>query len=1620
MTVNLNNQMMPLDVIAFLKVLKNSGVLVSEMKGELKVAVSKNSKVDPALIEEIRNNKIEILKFLKDNTQSSLSDHHTDIIAVRSRDMAGQAKSPLSFQQERIWFLNYLHGGSEAYHIPVVLKIDGKCDSRRIEDSFRALISRHESLRTVFLEEGGQVFQQVIDGQFWSLRYTKRDNEFSETQLNEYIDELVLFPFDLSRDYMIRAELIELSKNDFRLILIVHHIACDGWSMLLLMKEFLSIYNLEKQTGEYPFTPVEISYTDFAVWQRQRFGDTHVNDSETYWVKYLDGIKYLELPTDYQKTNNASNVGESILLKIDSSLHNQLVEFSKEESATLFMVLLSVFKVFLFKYTGQSDIAIGTVMANRNNPDTHPLVGFFANTIVARSNIKPNETFKSYLAQVKNTVLEVADNQSFPFEKVVEISGVERNLSYNPMFQVAFLMQDIDVKKKFQVNDASITIEHYHSKRSKFDLSFEALLMDSDLYIRIEYNKNLFNKGTVKRMSGYYTRLLESLSANSNQIIEDISLLDDNDTESLKDILSNTQKVKETDGDSIISLFERQVRFRPDRIAVECDGMGITYTELNSRANQLANYLRQKGVEANQLVPVFIDRSVDMVVAILAILKSGGGYVPIDVTYPKERIDYILKDTNACIVLTTYLYKDLISHENVKDIIVLDECDHLLRKFSGSNLDIHIEGNSAIYVIYTSGSTGYPKGVLNEHNGVLNRLLWAIEYFAVIDSDVFLQKTTYCFDVSVWEIFCPILTGCKLVLAKTGEQSNPQYIKDVIREKKVTILHFVPSMLEAFLSDNNTDDCSSVTRVLCSGEHLTPSVINAFKKKYNFIKLYNLYGPTEAAIDVTCWEVPQQNEVSFTCIGTPISGVHLYILDKNRCPVPMGIPGELYIGGIQVARGYLNSPDLTVNTFIKNRMEDKLSPVLYATGDIVSLNGDGSIKCIGRKDDQVKIRGYRIELDEIKERILQSRLVKQAVVLVKKNSHDQLICFVVLKEAKEKKDLIKYLQDTLPAYMIPGIIVALDSIPFTANGKIDKDSLLKYNVSPHGNTDSLTDDPITNVIKGIWEEVLGIEGIGLHSNFFEVGGDSIMTIRIVNKIRNIGFDIQAKDIFTSQTIASLAATIRSREKNKIAKKDITLRGQCGLLPIQQWFLNNQPPEYLSHFNQSVLLEVKKNIPHSILENALTILVNYHDALRFKYERTERNWAQYYNSGSKLDLVTENLSSIENTSELIFKMSALCDGWQQSLNIYEGKLIQPVLFLTNNTFTNNRLLIIVHHLAVDAVSWHIILEDIEKLLNVLVQNETVSLIGKTSSYRDWYDKITDYYTSEVLVLQKDYWYNVARNNYKLNYDYNVFNDPIKIKHTSVYETNLGKDKTRQLLYDVSRAYQTEINDILLTALTMALCEWTDRGHVVIGLESHGREAVFIDEDVSHTVGWFTTLYPLLLNKVSDGKLSSWMKSIKEQIRKVPDKGIGYGVLKYVLGESGLVDDAPFEIMFNYLGQSDTIINRSNFFSRASEPIGVNVNEELHVSAKVTINCIIKDEDLVFSYRYSNKHFQQNTIEGLAAAITEKLKMLIDHCVNIKPSRKGATPSDYGLGADVSYSELDKFLQDGSENDIIMEF
>ena len=1044
---------------------------------------------------------------------------------------------PLSFAQQRLWFLDLLEPNSPFYTIAASLHITGSLHVAALEQSLSEIVRRHEVLRTTFTMHGDHAVQTnnpsrtfplpTIDLSLLTQQQEALTEDLSRAEAQR--------PFNLAQGPLMRACLLRLSASEYRLLLTLHHIVCDGWSLGILLRELSTLYQAFSTAQPSPLPALPLQYADYTLWQHQWLHSDSLLSQQAYWLQHLSNApSVLQLPTDHPRPPLQSFQGAHHRFSLPLALCEDLKALSQREGTTLFMTLLAAFSVLLLRYSGQEDILIGTPIANRQHSQLEALIGCFANTLVLRVDLSGSPTFLQLLARIRETALDAYAHQDFPFEQLVETLAPQRSLSHSPLFQVVFALQNAPAT---ELNLTGLTlkpVEVIDVGTARLDLILNMSETPQGLKGRFEYNTELFEAATIERMANHLQQLLHSAVADPTRHLTNLPFLTEVERIQLLVDWNATEQPYMYDV-CIHELFEAQALRAPDAIAVVYEEEQLTYYELNQRANHLAHYLQRRNVGPEVPVGVCLPRSLDLIVSILAILKAGGAYVPLDPAYPSERLSFMLRNCRSPLLLTRQSLPTVLTDQHTSSLY-LDSEAQAIASTPDNNLSSQVCSQNPAYVIYTSGSTGQPKGVIVSHQAIANRLLWGQMACQLTPLDRMLHLASLSFDIAIWEIFGPWLVGARLVLAQPMGYLDNDYLISLLREQQITIAHFIPAVLHLLVEQEKLADCRNLRLVLYGGEASSPELPRRLLARLD-THIQQFYGPTEAAINATCWQCENKESADQASLGKPIANMHVYVLDPSGQPVPIGITGELFLGGVGLARGYLGQPGLTAERFVPHPWSSEPGARLYRTGDLVRSLPDGSLTFVGRVDNQVKLRGYRIELGEIEATLCLHPSVHGAVVLLREDipGETRLVAYVMTNRQASHlstSDLRRFLQEQLPDYMIPSVFMLQEDFPLNANGKIERRLLLApENLHPELETSYLAPQTATErIIAPIWQEILHVQRVGTQDNFFDLGGHSLLIVRVQSKLQEAFHrDISIVDLFKYPTIGSLATYLNQEQ-----------------------------------------------------------------------------------------------------------------------------------------------------------------------------------------------------------------------------------------------------------------------------------------------------------------------------------------------------------------------------------------------------------------------------------------------------------------------------------------------------------
>ncbi|MCV6637686.1 amino acid adenylation domain-containing protein [Candidatus Albibeggiatoa sp. nov. NOAA] len=1595
---------------------------------------------------------------------------------------------PLSTPQKEIWFHQMLYPQAPLYNIGGYMLIEGEINTERCEQAVNLLIQKHDVLRITLQPRADDIPLQSIANE---LKITLPQQDFSTTDnpeqaAQDWMQQRFKQAFDLHNPPLFEFTIIKVSEQRFYLFNKFHHLLVDGWSIALLDQSFIQLYTelSNEQTPEI-HAP---SYLDFIDNDRAYAESNQYQKDTHYWRD-----KYQSLPEPLFESNNQLKdrlpPSECRTVWLPRAFYNQLETFAKAHKSTLFHVMLAATYVYFTRTHRREELAIGMPVLNRSKAAFKQTAGLFVGVSAAWFQLGSELSFSELLQGISKTLKADYRHQRFPISDLNRAVGIHKTQR-----QQIF---DVQLNYAKQAHQTQLAGSHTQSmilspQQEQIPLAIAIWEFHADEAVQLDFTYNLayFNPAEIKCIQTRFITLLEAVLAQADAPIHTLPLLSAEEKNRLQ--LWNQTDTDYSKDQTIVDLFEQQVLKTPDAIAAVCPAQNtqLTYQQLNQQANQLARHLQTLNVQAETLVGICMERSLEMLVGLFGILKAGGAYLPLDPAYPRERLALMLEDAQAPVLLTQSSLQSILP-ETQAHRVYLDQQN--FSDYTTDNIQTAIQPEHLAYVIYTSGSTGRPKGVAIEHHNLASLLAWSKSVFSEDDIAGQLLSTSLNFDVSVFELFVPLSRGGQLIVV-----DNILALGDLSDDAGIVMINAVPSALRELIKIKPLP--ASIKVVNLAGEAIPAQLVQDLYQMPQVDKVFNIYGPTEDTVYATCTLMSRDPNEKVT-IGKPIDNAKAYILDKHLQRLPIGVAGELHLGGAGVARGYLHRPELNAEKFIPDPFSESPNARMYKTGDLACFLPDGNIDYLGRIDNQVKIRGFRIELGEIETVLNQHVDVHEVVVIPQDMStgHPHLVAYIVsnllpdrvayqhpcyiesqgqklhfetvdicsgglclhgddlpfeigqqfnlqlqlpfeaeisrlnsevrwkrgaevglmfhlnpevqtqldqsVRDLLEKNGIMSMLQrtltqrlrehlkDKLPNYMIPSAFVLLQSLPLNPNGKVDRRVLSQISVSHKLSEDRFV-APKTqaeNSLTKIWAEVLNRPKVGIEDNFFELGGDSIISIQIVSRARQMGLELGPDQLFEYPTIAELAK--HAKQTTSIQTEQGILTGELPLTPIQHWFFQQQLPE-AHHFNQAVLLQVSPQLDAEHIEQILQHLLQHHDALRLNFQFTDQSIKQWFagiNDISELFSIYDlsDLNSTEQTQQI----KTMADQLQTSFDLQQGALLRMALFKMGDE-QPNRLFIVVHHLAIDGVSWRILLEDFVQIYQQLNRDEAINLPPKTSSMRQWAKQLGNYALSDEV------------NPASWQIDKPIASLPLDNPTPPKVQIALDAQYTQALLNDVPQAYRTQINDVLLTALAQSVAAWTGEEHVLIDLEGHGREDLFSNMDVSRTVGWFTSLFPVHLDLTGiSQQLGSALKAVKEQLRSIPNKGIDYGALKYLHPESALSDAPKPQISFNYLGQFQQF-NQAPFLGLADEDTSLTRGASNPMAHLIEIDAFINDGELCLEWNYSAAHFQAETIQRVAHDFIQALQDLISHCQ--LPTSRSYTPSDFPL-AQLQQTQLDEFIE-----------
>ncbi len=1492
----------------------------------------------------------------------------------------------LSPMQEGILFHSLMTPDKEIYHNQICIPLTGKIDRQRMEESLTCLISKHAILRNCFISDINGIYKQVVlANRTVKMDYYVLDDlreEEQEEKLEEILKEKRESLIDLAKTPLFGLSLFKIREDQYKLIIQFHHIILDGWSMNLVLNDLFHIYQSKSKKKQIKMDKI-YPYSNFIQWLNTKEKEKALN----YWNEYLCDYETKAIIPRYTKNRSGSEGNyKKYDLVIDKEMTQYIGDIASKNKVTRGSLFEAAWGIILQKLNQTEDVIFGVVSSGRPEELTGAdvTVGLFITTLPLRVKKQDGMTI---LNLIQNVQTEHMNSQQFSYISLNDIQS-QSNLK-GELIDHLFVYENYPIKDTVQNGEGCDfvlnreEIKAYERTNYEFNVT---VLPGEETVVEITYNSNLYADYLIQQIGTSYHLILEQILADINMPVSEIELVGPKDKKFWMNEFNDT--FVEDKYQNVVEWFEDTVEKNSNRIAVLDGERSLTYKELNQMANVIAyKVLERKEKGVDNFFGVLCTRSIEAVAVILGILKAGATYIPFDTQWPSDRIEYILEVTNCKMVFvnsTDVSCPEGIAVYNLNELSLEHACNE--------NPGVILSGDSLAYSIFTSGSTGKPKGVLIQHKNLLSYASFACRHYTFSKEDSVALFTSLAFDLTVTSLFCLLLTGGSVVIYQADQYNEAGLIYQVIEEGKTNILKLTPAHLNLLAEKKFSK--FTIEKIIVGGDILYQKDCVSLIENYGVVKIYNEYGPTETTVGCVVHEYDKDKDLEADVpIGIPADNVKVCILDKDGKLLPKGIAGELMIAGSGVGAGYYQNSALTEKSFVPS-IFDK-NEKMYHSGDKVYLSDKNEIVYLNRLDQQVKIHGYRIELKEIEYKISTCTGVKSAAVIIRSDSNnDKYICAFVSAEEGITKELInEKLLEKLPGYMIPKKYIFLDNLPLTVNKKVDV-QLLKTMTLEEQSIGKKIEKPVNEIeerLVELWSSILKIEQVSVDDNFFELGGDSIKAIQLMARLNNMGYTMDMKDLFHYPTIKQICPYIR---EDKSEDEQGMIKGEVSLTPIQQYFFQSVLTDQ-HHYNQSVMIFSNEDLNENLVSKTFDVLLCLHDALRMIYQTQPDHSVVQKNRGleGKLyDIYNYFVTKEQEESFITSKVKEI----QSSIQLQQGPLVKIGLFHSEE---GTHMLIVIHHLVVDGVSWRILLEDFEKVYLKMQQGNEIEIPRKTTSFKTWSEKLMKYAKEDVSSEIIDYWRQVScAKGSPIPKDRAI--DGILNSDTRVLHEWMSVEKTEQLIKDSNYAYKTETNDILMCALGQALYEWTGETQFKIAMEGHGREEIIPDVNLSRTVGWFTSVYPVLLDMQAVDGDPYGVKTIKYMLRKIPNKGIDYGIIKYLRNESGYEEESIPEISFNYLGKLDEI-NRNLFAKSKYEPQD---NRSIQVDRRYLLDfsAVVIDGKMEIRLEYSPSIHDESTVESLLKLVHSKIEMLIEHCC--KKQDVELTPYDYG-NDEISMQELD---------------
>lgn len=1483
----------------------------------------------------------------------------------------------LTHPQKRIWYIDKINTNSPLHNIGGCLSIYETIDVEVMKQTINHIIKNNEGLRLRFLEEEDQPIQYVQEFENQDIDFLDFSNRKNpRKEFEKWSEELFKKCFKLEDSKLYYFAIYKISEKEYGVLLNIHHIISDGWSITLIQKQICEIYSKLINDKEINIDQY-YSYLYYIKDEEEYLKSERFIKNKNFWKD-----KFSDVPEESLYKTSNSLEGKRLCFDVDSGLSNKIKKFADDKKCSLNTFFIAILLIYINKVTYKKDLVIGTPVFNRTNKYQKNMIGMFTSTVPFRfkldTGLKIEDLMKLVNRELKLSFL----NQKYPYDLLIKDLELSK-AGYDSLFKMC--VNYYNSKYDSDINGIDVDVKEYYCGTQSYSLQLTVKEWEeSNITLNFDYKTLEYSDNQIQTMYEAMINIVNQIVTDENIVVNDVNLINKEEKDyKVYDLNSTTSYYPKK---TVCELFEEQVIKIPNKIALEFKEKTLTYKELNEKSNQLANYLREKGINNKSIVAIVETHSIELIVSILGVLKSGAAYLPIDTSYPVERINYMLEDSKSNVMLTNFNISDKIKFKG--NIININNED--LQEYSKTNLRKYNSLSDLVYIIYTSGSTGKPKGVMIEHQGLTNYIWWANKMYLKNKEEAMALYSSISFDLTVTSIFTPLISSNKIVIYDNDETEFVLY--KILRENKATVVKLTPAHLTLLKDMDNTK--SSIKRFIVGGEdlrvNLAKEVCNSFGKN---IEIFNEYGPTETVVGCMIYKYDEEKDKGVSVpIGHPADNVQIYILDNELNPVSADLVGELYVSGDGVARGYLNREGLTHERFIENPFIK--GKRMYKTGDTARYLENRAIEYAGRIDNQVKIRGHRIEIGEIERYLIENECVKDAVVVYKEDSSGNkfLNTYLVAKKKITDSQLKEWLLKFLPKYMIPTNFVFMEKLPLTLNGKVN------YALLPEPETverefikyATLAEKELVKAM----EEILGVENISMNDNYYQLGGDSIKAIQISSKLKNVGLNIKVKDILAYDCIEEIASAIEESEVIRSISQDKS-EGTVESTPIVEWFFNQKFPNE-NVYNQHVLLEYKGKLDINKVIIAVNKLIEHHDALRINYDR--RNNELYYNNKKFNEMYAFKYFNLSQYSykEQCENIKKLIDETNSSINIENSSLFNVVMMDLEDD--RQALRFIAHHLIVDGVSWRVILDDFITILKQLDDGSEIRLPLKTHSYKEWSEALQTYRKNDFSE-EVGYWKSILDKELNYNVDYDKEEDIVET--SNILSQEIDEETLNSLIEKSNEIYNIDLNEVLIIGLVLTLNKLTNKDEIIVELERHGREAINDYIDVSRTVGWFTSMYPAYFS-IEHEDIENNIKSLKEQFRNISNKGFNYSILKFLNKEFKGQENKY--VRFNYLGDFENIIDKEKLNISDIE-FGLDSDDKNSLTALIDIAVIIVNKKLKITVEYSKKRFKDEAVEKFIDSYIETLKLILDKCLD--KNFKEFTPSDFDA-VGISQEDLDSLF------------